>query len=678
MKDFDCIIIGAGVAGITAAKKCAIAGLKVALVEQNLVGGKSLNGGGVFIHHIFQSLKALAYSKQINTYSIKGDSSSFNIDYSDLIQSFKDKKENIIDDFMKDINLDQIHFIHGKAKLIDKHSVSINDETYTTNYIILANGGKLNIPTYPGLDKAIKSGFAVEPTEIANNVNKPSEIVIIGGGRISYELASFHVNIGTKVTVITTTVITNAFDSDIKDVLLGLIRNPLITIVIEPESVSFDDHKVHYTFEGQSVTLEPDKVILATGYGVNKALLGNLDIAYNDLGIITDNTLKTSIDTIYAIGDANDKSKLTTVAIEEANVAANNIIGTVSTMKYSRLINSLKGIYEYAYIGLSENEVIQTKEPYYVAKFSLNRDKRVFTRLDTPIIKIILSKVRDEILGIHIVGNDAGEEIAHLYHLLQPKEDKGVIMIPTYSKLNEIYDRINLIKKDYHTNLINQMYSVYQKLYSNHTNELIGFESLSRFVIDGKTTGPLPIIEMLERSGYIRQLDLKSVENAITTLKKLNQEDLTISINIASNTLLNASSQTFRKLMHEAGISPNRITFEITERQIIDHKKVLEALHDLKLEGFKISLDDFSVGHASLLLLDKFPFDEIKLDRELLPTDETDLNRISTYKYLVDLIKQYDVKIVSEGIETEFHYNFIKSLKVDYLQGYYLAKPEVI
>ena len=159
-------------------------------------------------------------------------------------------------------------------------------------------------------------------------------------------------------------------------------------------------------------------------------------------------------------------------------------------------------------------------------------------------------------------------------------------------------------------------------------------------MIDGKTTGPLPIIEMLERSGYIRQLDLKSVENAITTLKKLNQEDLTISINIASNTLLNASSQTFRKLMHEAGISPNRITFEITERQIIDHKKILEALHDLKLEGFKISLDDFSVGHASLLLLDKFPFDEIKLDRELLPTDETDLNRISTYKYRVDLIKQ--------------------------------------
>src|SRR5690606_33543722 len=106
-------------------------------------------------------------------------------------------------------------------------------------------------------------------------------------------------------------------------------------------------------------------------------------------------------------------------------------------------------------------------------------------------------------------------------------------MIPTYSKLNEINDRINLIKKDYHTNLINQMYSVYQKLYSNHTNELIGFESLSRFVIDGKTIGTLPIIEMLERSGYIRQLDLKSVENAITTLKKLNQEDLTISINIA-------------------------------------------------------------------------------------------------------------------------------------------------
>jgi len=77
-------------------------------------------------------------------------------------------------------------------------------------------------------------------------------------------------------------------------------------------------------------------------------------------------------------------------------------------------------------------------------------------------------------------------------------------------------------------------------------------------------------------------------------------------------------------------------------------------------------------------LLDKFPFDEVKLDRDLLPRDENDVNAITTYKYLVDLIKQYNVLIVSEGIETSFQYNFIKSLNVDYLQGYYLSKPEKI
>lgn len=678
MNDYDVIVLGAGVAGISLAKKCAYAGLKVALIEKDLIGGRSLNGGGVFIHHIFQTIKAIDQSRNLHQSSIIGDTSSLLIDYANLIEKYKNKRQSIIDEFIQEIAAEHIKLIKGNATLIDRNTVLVNDQLLKSTYIVLANGGKLNIPNYQGLEEAYFNGFAIEPTEISKTTEKPQEIVILGGGRIGYELAYFYVSIGTKVTVITNSILTNNLDDDICEILRSKIKNSLINLVLKPSSVSFKTNEVTYVLDNKSYRINPDRVIIATGYGVNKDILGEVKLDFNENGIITDDTLKTSIDNIYAIGDTNNQTKLSNIAIEEASIAANNIIGNPSKMKYHRFVNALMGIFEYAYIGQSETEVIATKEPYYVEKFSLTKEKRLYTNIDTPLIKIILSKVRDEILGIHIVGNEASDEIAQLYDLLQPKNDNSRLMIPIYSKLNEINSQVKLIKRDYHTKLINHMYSVYQKIYSNQDNKVVGFESLSRFIIDDQVRQTLPIIEMLENSGYIRDLDKKSVENAIHTLKKLNRDDVDVSINISSHTLLNTPSKFFFDLITFEGLKPNNITFEITERQMINHEKVLEAMINLRNHGFRVSLDDFSVGHASLVILDKFPFDEIKIDRELLPNDENDLNAISTYKYLVDLIKHYDVKIVAEGIETAFHYDFIKTLNVDYLQGYYLAKPEVI
>ncbi|MDD5294097.1 MAG: EAL domain-containing protein, partial [Candidatus Izemoplasmatales bacterium] len=82
--------------------------------------------------------------------------------------------------------------------------------------------------------------------------------------------------------------------------------------------------------------------------------------------------------------------------------------------------------------------------------------------------------------------------------------------------------------------------------------------------------------------------------------------------------------------------------------------------------------------HASLVLLDRFSFDEVKLDRDLLPKDAFDLNNISTYRHLVDILKQRGVEIVSEGIETAFHKDFVRDLDVDRLQGFYFSVPNKI
>jgi dihydrolipoamide dehydrogenase len=678
MNEYDVIVIGAGIAGITAAKKCGLAGMRVALVERNLIGGRSLHGGGTFIHYVFQSLKTLVQLRNLNDSNIVGDSSNFYVDFPNLINGYQTKKKTIEKEFLSDLSDDQITFIKGNAKLLSNTSVQIDDDVYYAKHIVLANGGKLNLPYYPGLEQAVKSGFAIEPTEIEKRPFLPKEVVIIGGGRISYELAYIFVVLGTRVTVISNHIVLRTFDDDVRDAITKRIKSPLINIVTDYDFLEFSKDEVIYKSLGETYKLKPDYVVIATGYGVNQEVLGDVVLAHNEQGIVTDDYMRTSIENIYAVGDINDKPKLSNLAIEEGKVAADNIIGIPIQMNYSSYINALMGVLDYTFIGLSENEVIKSKEPYYVAKFSLLKESRLYSKLDTPLIKIIMSKIRDEILGLHIVGQDAVEEITELNNLLEPEDKNAALMIPVYSKLYEINDKVNHIKRDYHKILIEHMYSAYQNLYSNKTNEVVGFESLSRFIIEGNVYPPLPIIEMLERSGYIRDLDYKSFDNALTTLKKLKYQELNISINIASHTLLNTPANYFIEKIKAEGLNPGNITFEITERQMINHSKILEAIVILKNNGFKISLDDFSVGHSSLVLLDKFPFDEVKLDRDLLPRDENDVNAITTYKYLVDLIKQYNVLIVSEGIETSFQYNFIKSLNVDYLQGYYLSKPEKI
>jgi EAL domain-containing protein (putative c-di-GMP-specific phosphodiesterase class I) len=131
-------------------------------------------------------------------------------------------------------------------------------------------------------------------------------------------------------------------------------------------------------------------------------------------------------------------------------------------------------------------------------------------------------------------------------------------------------------------------------------------------------------------------------------------------------------------MAEKGGCHPNQITIEVTEREMIDNTKVLEVLNDIKKSGFRLSLDDFSVGHASLILLDRFSFDEVKLDRDLLPKDEYDLNRISSYRHLVDILKQRGVEIVAEGIETAFHKDFVYDLDMDRLQGFFFSVPEKI
>lgn len=255
--------------------------------------------------------------------------------------------------------------------------------------------------------------------------------------------------------------------------------------------------------------------------------------------------------------------------------------------------------------------------------------------------------------------------------------------LPIYTRMQKIKEEVDAVNHRHVDRLINEaLVPVYQSIIDNKTHETMGYELLSRFLIEGKLREPFPVIQMLENTRQIVSLDLKSIENAGKTFKKLVNKDkrnqhMKISINLSSITLKNESSDRLLKLIEEQGTSPEYIVIEITERQLIKDEQSLDKLHRLKEKGFQIALDDFSMGHASLSLINRFPFDEVKLDQSVLPKEKEDIRSMNVYRYLVELLKEQGVKkIVAEGIETAFQAEFLSKLDVDYLQGFYFSKPE--
>ncbi|MDD3239343.1 MAG: EAL domain-containing protein, partial [Lachnospira sp.] len=126
----------------------------------------------------------------------------------------------------------------------------------------------------------------------------------------------------------------------------------------------------------------------------------------------------------------------------------------------------------------------------------------------------------------------------------------------------------------------------------------------------------------------------------------------------------------------KTGVNPENIVLEITESFAInDMKRVLEIINGLKKLGPKIALDDFGTGYSSLNYIKQLPLDIIKVDKTFIDGIVEDEYAQAFIRLIVELSKTIDTKIVVEGIESQEQYELLKSLGVNYIQGYYFGKP---
>ncbi len=220
----------------------------------------------------------------------------------------------------------------------------------------------------------------------------------------------------------------------------------------------------------------------------------------------------------------------------------------------------------------------------------------------------------------------------------------------------------------------------YQPKLNLVSGDVSGLEVLSRFIgNDGEYNNPEQIIALAEEYHLITELTLSVVGQVVRDLKSWREVvgNICVSFNVSPSSLMKIDfPEDLIQALRGSVLNNNDITLEVTENKMMQYgADVLDVLSRLKLKGFRLSLDDFGTGAASLEQLRLYPFDELKIDKSFvcgLPEDTFGKVAIES---AVKLAREIGLKVVAEGVESREVLHFLRKLGVDEIQGYVLGKP---
>ena len=215
------------------------------------------------------------------------------------------------------------------------------------------------------------------------------------------------------------------------------------------------------------------------------------------------------------------------------------------------------------------------------------------------------------------------------------------------------------------------------------TGEILGAESLVRWIHEDRVIRPDEFIPLFERNGFILKLDMYIMEQAVHCLAKWQQEGRPIVPLAVNFSRLHLSDSRFipqmRRLMAQYNVPTKLLEAEITESVIFNNlERAQEVIAGLHLYGFPVSMDDFGSGYSSLNVLKELKFDSIKLDKEFLSGFEENPRAQKVIQGAIGMIKTLGVKVVTEGVETREQAEFLHACGADLAQGYFFSRPVTV
>ncbi len=417
---FDVVVIGGGPAGYVVAINCAKNGLKVACVEkQKLLGGSCLNVGCIpsktllDISHKFASIQNFA-SEGI----ILNEKPEINVEQ---MMSTKIKRLTTLAGGISSLfKKHKIEHIFGDASFIDKNTILVNTKEIKTKNIIIATG---SVPM-------VFDNFKIDEKIICTSngvlsLNKvPKKMYVVGAGYIGIELGSVWSRLGTDVTIIEYgEYIMGSMDREITTKAKQIFEKQGLKFLLNTKINKIYAKGQKGIVETETDTLESNIVLVSTGRkpftgGLN---LDTINLKINDRGfIIVDKNYKTSVDNIYAIGDVIGGAMLAHKAEHEAIAVSEILIGKTGHINYDIIPGIVYTTPEIASIGKTEEELIKNNIKYNVGKSTMVANSRSQAVGETNgMVKILSCATTDRVLGVHIIGLEAGSMIHEIAVLME-------------------------------------------------------------------------------------------------------------------------------------------------------------------------------------------------------------------------------------------------------------------
>ncbi len=411
--DYDLFVIGAGSGGVRAARMSATYGAGVAIAEERFLGGTCVNVGCIPKKLLVYAAHFAEDAEDAAGFGWTVGKTSF--DWTRLIAN-KDTEIARLNRIYRNLLANAgVELFEARATLKDPNTIEVAGQTVTAERILIATGGWPVVPDIPGKALAITSTEAFYLPEL------PKRALIVGGGYIAVEFAGIFHGLGVDTTQLYRgPLFMRGFDLDVRSHLAQEMRKKGIDLRFNsnPAKIEKSAAGLVATLE-DGATVETDLVFYATGRAPNSRNLG-LEACGVDMreggAIMVDEYFQSSVPSIYALGDVTDRYQLTPVAIAEAMALARTLYkGEPTAMDYADIPTAVFSHPNIGTVGLTEDEARRRHGAIDVYRETFRPLRHTMTlREERTMMKLIVERATDRVVGVHMVGADAGEIVQGL------------------------------------------------------------------------------------------------------------------------------------------------------------------------------------------------------------------------------------------------------------------------
>jgi glutathione reductase (NADPH) len=408
--DYDLFAIGAGSGGVRASRMSASFGARVAVAEESDLGGTCVNLGCipkklfVYASHFRDDFEdAAGFGWSVGERSV---------DWSTLLANKDQEIARLNEIYRKLLSDAGVDLLDGRARVVDPHTVEVAGKTVTAANIVVATGGRPSVPEIPGIEYAITSDDAFHLSVL------PERAIVVGGGYIAVEFAGIFHGLGVATTQLYRgPLFLRGFDDDVRKTLASEMRQRGLDLRFDANVASIEKASSGLCATlADGSKLEADAILYATGRSPNTREIGleEAGVELDGKGAVSvDEFSRSSVPSVWAIGDATDRINLTPVAIHEGICLAKTLFADEPTRPdHSNVASAVFSQPPIGTVGLTEFAAREAYGEIDIYRSSFRPLKHTLTgRNETTMMKLVVDRASDRVIGVHMVGPEAGEII---------------------------------------------------------------------------------------------------------------------------------------------------------------------------------------------------------------------------------------------------------------------------